>query len=134
MKTFVRRVWPFVGLAAASRGARSSHAPPIGDAAIGAAFSRTRIYAPTAFGKTVAVDDFIFLVGGKASVFGSGVARVASTAVAGDAARGAWTPRSSLRQGRTDMAVTLAGDFLYGTGGGLDGPGLDAAYAAQVRF
>jgi hypothetical protein len=32
------------------------------------------------------------------------------------------------------MAVTLAGDFLYVSGGGYQGPGVDTVYAARVRF
>ena len=36
--------------------------------------------------------------------------------------------------GYVAVALTLAGDFLYVTGGGYMGPGLDTVFAARVRF
>ena len=108
---------------------------PIGaDGKVGTAFATTALPAPTAFGKAAAVDDWVFVVGGKAAVFGSGVTSVASSPIGTDGHLGAWGKQPSLPQGRTDMAMTLAGDFLYVSGGGFDGPGKDSVYAARVRF
>jgi hypothetical protein len=113
----------------------STNGAPIGsDGKVGTAFATTPIPAPTAFGKAAAVDDWIFLVGGKSSVFGSGVPDVYSAKVASAGQLGAWGKQPSLPEGRTDMAMTLAGDFLYLSGGGFDGPGVDSVYAARVRF
>jgi len=111
------------------------HGAPIGATGdVGAPFLTTALPAATAFGKAAAVDDWVFVVGGKAAVFGSGVADVVSASIDATGGLGPWGKQAPLPQGRTDMAMTLAGDFLYVSGGGLDGPGLDSVYCARVRF
>lgn len=74
------------------------------------------------------------MIGGKSSLFGSGVPAALSAHVGADGQLGAWSAATSLPEGRTDMAVTLAGDFLYLTGGGYMGPGVATVFAARVRF
>jgi hypothetical protein len=111
------------------------HAAPVeADGSIGAPFTTEPLPAPVTFGKAVAVDGWVFVVGGKASVYGPGEASTRSSLVGAGGKLGTWTAQASLPQGRTDMALTLAGDFLYLTGGGYDGPGLATVCAARVRF
>ncbi len=111
-----------------------SGAPVTADGGVGAAFTTTALPMPITFGCGVAVDDWVFVVGGKSAVFASGQATTLSAEVGADGQLGAWTSQAALPQGRTDMAMTLAGDFLYVTGGGYMGPGLDTVFAARVRF
>ena len=101
---------------------------------IGTPFTTTSLPAPVTFGQGVAVDDWIFVVGGKAGVFDSGEANTYSSEVGANGQLGPWTAQASLSEGRTDMALTLAGDFLYLTGGGYMGPGVSTVFSARVRF
>ena len=75
---------------------------------VGPAFTTEALPTPVAFGQAVAVDDWIFVVGGTSDVY--------------------------VGPGRRDQALTLAGDFIYLTGGGYMGPGLPTVFAARVRF
>lgn len=101
---------------------------------VGSAVAVQALPSPVAFGQGVAVDDWLFVVGGKDAVFGSGVSSVVSAQLGSGGSIGAWTSQTALPDGRTDFAMTLAGDFLYVTGGGSNGPGLDTVFAARVRF
>jgi hypothetical protein len=90
---------------------------------------------PTSFGQAVAVDDWLFTVGGKDEVLtGKGRSDVVAARIGADGTLGAWSALPTLPQGRTSLALTLAGDFLYVTGGGYDAGGLDTVFAARVRF
>jgi hypothetical protein len=109
-------------------------APIDADGKVGAMFETQAIGMPIMFGEAVAVDGWIFVVGGKSSLFGSGEANTLSSAIGADGKLGAWKAQTPLPQGRTDMALTLAGDYIYLTGGGYMGPGLATVYAAKVRF
>jgi hypothetical protein len=83
----------------------------------------------------VAVDGWVFVVGGKTEIVaGAGRAEVLSAPIEADGRLGAWAEREVMPQGRTSHAVAAYGNFLYVTGGGFDGPGLDSVYVARVRF
>jgi hypothetical protein len=101
---------------------------------IGASFSTTALPMPVTFGGGVAVDDWVFVIGGKTALFGNGETNTYSAQVGAGGQLGAWTAQAPLPEGRTDMPVTVVGDFLYVTGGGDTGPGVDTVYAAKIRF
>jgi hypothetical protein len=111
-----------------------SGAPIEADGSVGASFTTEPLPTPVAFGEAVAVDDWIFQVGGQTSAFGTGVAGAVSAQVLADGKLGVWKGQPSLPEGRTSLALTLAGDFLYVTGGGYLGPGLPTVFSARVRF
>lgn len=102
----------------------------------GGSFSVASLPKPTSFGKGIAVDDFVFVVGGKDEVM-SGKGRADVFAAKIDRATGAlaeWSEVSSLPQGRTSHALVSSGNYLYVVGGGYDAGGLDSVFSAQVRF
>jgi len=102
---------------------------------VGTAFTTETLPAPLAFGQGVAVDDWIFVVGGASDIFvGPGLASAVSSQVGAGGMLGKWGDQSSLPEGRRDQALTLAGDFLYLTGGGYTAGGLPTVFAARVRF
>lgn len=101
----------------------------------GAAFAVSALPKATAFGKAVAVDDFVFVVGGKDEVMqGKGRADVFAAKIGEGGALSEWSAVSSLPQGRTSHALVAHGSFLYVVGGGFDAGGLDSVFSAQVRF
>jgi hypothetical protein len=105
------------------------------DATFGDGFSTTPLPSPTGFGEAVAVDGYVFVVGGRGEIFSPDArADVISAPIGGDGRLGAWSPQKSLPQGRTNLRVVAAQDFLYVLGGGHGGPGLDNVFAARVRF
>jgi len=108
--------------------------PVAADGKIGASFKTQPLPAPITYGNGIAVDNFVFVVGGKTTPFGTGEVGAWSSEIASSGDLGAWKAETPLPQGRTDMALTLAGDFLYLTGGGYMGPGVDTVFAARVRF
>jgi hypothetical protein len=111
------------------------HGAPLGPGgAVGTAFVTQSLPMPITYGTAASVDDWIFIVGGKSSVFGSGEVNTLSSQVGTGGQLGAWTQETPLPEGRTDMALTLAGDFLYVTGGGYMGPGVATVFVARVRF
>jgi len=101
---------------------------------VGASFTTSALPTAIIYGNAASVDDWIFVVGGKPSLFGSGEATTLSAQSLAGGQLGAWTAQTSLPEGRTDMALTLAGDFLYLSGGGYMGPGVATVFAARVRF
>ena len=105
------------------------------DGNLGTEFTTTPLGKATMFGQGVAVDDFVFVLGGREAAFG-GTARadVISTAIHGDGTLGDWTARTSMPEPRTNFQLTLGGDFLFVTGGGNTGGGLDNVWSARVRF
>jgi hypothetical protein len=101
----------------------------------GASFGVPALPKPTAFGQAIAVDDWVFVVGGKDGVLsGAGHADVFAAHVGPNGALGAWSTVASMPQGRTSHAMALAGDWLYVTGGGYDAGGLGTVFATRVRF
>jgi hypothetical protein len=108
---------------------------PIVDGAVGASVSVIALLHPRSFGKAVAVDDYIFVVGGKDAIFsGAGETEVDAAAIGADGQLGGWSAVAPLPDGRSNNDAVLGGDFLYVTGGGMGGPGLADVFAARVRF
>jgi Kelch motif protein len=100
----------------------------------GESFAVRPLPTPRSFGQAVAVDDWLFVIGGKDSVFsGAGSADVIAAKIGAGGALDAWTPVAALPAGRTSHSVAASGDFLYVTGGGLDAGGLDTVFSARVR-
>ena len=103
--------------------------------AVGAAFATTALPTPVAFGTVAAVDDYLFLVGGKDAAFtGSGQTQTASAQVAAGGQLAPWAQQAPLPEGRTNHAMAVGGDYVFVTGGGSQGPGLDTVFSARVRF
>ncbi|HSO36743.1 MAG TPA: hypothetical protein VLT33_29660 [Labilithrix sp.] len=101
----------------------------------GPSFAVAALPKPTSFGQSLAVDDWLFLVGGKEEVLsGKGRGDAFAAKIGADGTLAPWSALPPLPQGRTSLALTLAGDFLYVTGGGYDAGGLDTVFAARVRF
>jgi len=102
---------------------------------IGSPFATQKLPEPTTFGQAIAVDDYVFVLGGRdAALGGTPRAEVYSAKIGADGKLSAWTKQASLPAPRTNFQVSLGGDFLFVTGGGADGPGLDTVFAARVRF
>lgn len=101
----------------------------------GASFAVAALPKATAFGKAAAVDDWIFVVGGKDDIMnGKGRADVFTAKIGEGGALAEWTELSALPQGRTSHALVVSGNFLYVVGGGYDAGGLSSVFSAQVRF
>ena len=101
---------------------------------LGKGFATSPMLTPTAFGTVVAVDNYLFSVGGKPQIFTAGTPAVASVRVGTAGQLDAWKPQTPLPQGRTNHTTLVSGNYLYVLGGGFDGPGLDSVYSAQIRF
>ena len=98
-------------------------------------FSTTALPKGTMFGEAVAVDGYLFVVGGRDSTFGNDPrADVNSAPIASDGTVGAWSAQTALPEPRTNERIATYGDYLYVTGGGNTGPGLDSVYIAQIKF
>lgn len=90
--------------------------------------------AARAFGRAVAVDDHLFVIGGKDALFGAGEEGTYSAPLDGSGKPYDWTTQRPLPEGRTNFATVLGGDHLYVVGGGSDGPGLDTVLGARIRW
>ena len=102
---------------------------------LGASFPSSALPAPRAFGAGVGVDDWVYVLGGKTAIFnGKGEVEVYAAQVGAAGALSAFTSVASLPEGRTNLDAVVLGDFLYVTGGGSTGGGLDNVFAARVRF
>jgi hypothetical protein len=102
---------------------------------MGASFPASDLPAPRAFGNGAGVDDWVFVIGGKDSIFtGSGQPDVYAAQVGSDGELAAFTAVASMPEGRTNMDSVVLDNYLYVTGGGLAGGGLDNVFAARVRF
>jgi len=89
---------------------------------------------PTSFGRAIAVDDWLFVIGGKDEVLtGKGRSDVFAARIGADGALGEWKTVAALPEGRTSHAIAAHGDFVYVTGGGFDAGGLDTVWSARVR-
>ena len=110
-------------------------APIKSDGSVGSSFTTTALPTPVAFGTVAAVDDYLFLVGGKDATFsGMGQTQTASAQVAASGQLATWAQQAPLPQGRTNHAMAVGGDYVFVTGGGFQGPGLDTVFSARVRF
>jgi Kelch motif len=104
------------------------------DGSLGQGFSTAPMLTPTAFGTVVAVDDYLYSIGGKPAIFTAGVTGVSSVHIGPNGQLETWQAQGALPQGRTNHTTLLSGNFVYVLGGGFDGPGLDSVLSAQVRF
>lgn len=94
----------------------------------------TPLPEPVIFGEAVAVDDWVFVVGGRSQVFGGVASTRVFAAQAIDGALGAWREVAELPMGRTNHELVLVGDDLVVVGG-ADAAGGDAnVLMARVRF
>lgn len=91
--------------------------------------------APTTFGEAVAVDDWVFVAGGRGQIFGaSGTAAVVAAQHDADGNLGEWQTVSPLPMTRTNHELVVVGDFLVLTGGAGVGPGDTTVLTARVRY
>ncbi|MBA3455589.1 MAG: hypothetical protein H0T42_21020 [Deltaproteobacteria bacterium] len=90
---------------------------------------------PTTFGEAVAVDDWIFVAGGRDQVFGaSGTTTVVAAHHDAEGSLGEWSTVSALPMARTNHELVVVGDFLVLTGGAGEGPGDTTVLTARVRY
>lgn len=104
-----------------------------GGAVVGSALATSALPEPIAFGDAAVADGWVFVVGGRGTVFGASASTHVWAAQASGATLGAWSAVSSLPEGRSNHVSVLAGNWLYVTGGGNGGPGLDTVFVAQAR-
>jgi hypothetical protein len=98
-------------------------------------FATAALPKPTGAGVAMAVDEYIYSFGGKDEMYrGKGSTDVWSTKIATDGTLGAWSTQPAMPAGRSNHCGVVAGDFVWITGGGYDGGGLDNVYSARVRF
>ncbi|HUS28693.1 MAG TPA: kelch repeat-containing protein, partial [Kofleriaceae bacterium] len=77
----------------------------------GAAIATTSLPQPVGFGEATVVDEWLFVVGGRAQVFGApGTTQVYAAPLAADGTVGAWTSTLALPMARTNHDLVLAGD------------------------
>ena len=97
--------------------------------------STTPLPEPVMFGEAVAVDDWVFVVGGRSQVFGGTAStKVYAAQATTDGTLGAWTEVTVLPMGRTNHELVAVGDFLV-LPGGADAMGGDAnVLIARARF
>ncbi|MBV8760291.1 MAG: hypothetical protein JO257_23570 [Deltaproteobacteria bacterium] len=101
----------------------------------GPAVPTTPLPTPTGFGEAVAVDDYVFLVGGRTQVFGgSGTTATYAAHIEAGGALEAWQPATALPMGRTNHDLVRVGDFLVLTGGATSGGGDATVLVSQVRY
>ena len=101
---------------------------------VGPATSTTALPAPVAFGEAVAVDDWLFVAGGRAQVFGGAASTAVYAApIAADGTLGSWQTPTALPMPRTNHVLSLVGDYLVLTGGAASGGGDTTVLLAQVR-
>jgi hypothetical protein len=101
----------------------------------GPTVSTTPLPQPVGFGEAVVVDDWLFVVGGRAQVFGApGTTLVFAAPLASDGSVGAWTTPVALPMERTNHDLVLVDDYLVLTGGAATGPGDANVLVSRVRF
>ena len=101
----------------------------------GPATQTTALPTAVGWGEGAAVDDWLFVVGGRAITFGApGTTNVFAAPIQADGALGSWVPATALPMPRTNHDLVLAGDYLVLTGGAANGPGDATVLVAQVRF
>ncbi len=95
----------------------------------------TPLPEPVMFGEAVAVDDWVFVVGGRSQVFGGAAStKVYAAQATADGTLGEWAEVSALPMGRTNHELVAVGDFLV-LPGGADAMGGDAnVLVARARF
>lgn len=107
----------------------------LGTGGIGVGRPTTKLPAPVSFGEAIAVDDFVFVVGGRAQVFGGEPSTAVYAApVLTDGALGEWATLAPLPMARTNHELALVGDHLVIAGGAAGGAGDANVLVARVRF
>jgi hypothetical protein len=99
--------------------------------------TRATLELPTqlGFGEAVAVDDWLFVVGGRAQVFGApGTSTVFAGKLADSGDVTEWLPLAALPMARTNHELAVVGDYLVLTGGAVMGPGDDTVWTSRGRF
>jgi hypothetical protein len=100
----------------------------------GPAGATTPLPVAVGFGEAIAVDDWVFVVGGRATVFGApGTSQVFAAQVAPDGSLGAWR-ETALPIGRTNHELALVGDYLVVSGGATMGAGDANVLVSRVRW
>jgi len=106
-----------------------------GDGAVGVGRPTTKLPAPTAFGEAAAVDDFVFVVGGRPQVFGGQASSSVYAAHVGvDGGLEGWTTLAALPMARTNHELVVVGDYLVIAGGASEAGGDANVMSARVRF
>jgi len=103
---------------------------------VGAATIRptTPLPTPVMFGEAIAVDDWVFVVGGRDQVFGGTAStKVYAAQAASDGSLGAWT-ETALPIGRTNHELATVGDHLVLLGGADQAGGDATVLISRVRF
>lgn len=89
---------------------------------------------PVAFGEAVAVDRFVFVVGGRAQVFGGAPSTHVHVApMSSDGTLGTWRT-TQLPIARTNHELAVVGDYLVMAGGADTAGGDSQVWIARVRF
>lgn len=106
------------------------------DGAIGAPQPGAALPVPTAFGEAVAVDDWVFVVGGRSQTLGgtNGSTLAVAAHVEAGGLPGPWHAVAALPMLRTNHELVAIGDFLVLTGGAGTGPGDTTVLTARVRY
>jgi hypothetical protein len=100
----------------------------------GPAVATTPLPAATGFGEAVAVDDYLFIAGGRGAVFGATASTATYVAhLAADGSIEPWQPATALPVARTNHDLVLVGDFLVLTGGATAGGGDTTVLVSRVR-
>ncbi len=96
----------------------------------------TALPMPIAFGEAAAVDDWLFVVGGRSQTLGGTNGSTAALAahVEADGSLGPWQTVAALPMLRTNHELAVVGDFLVLTGGAGTGPGDTTVLTARVRY
>jgi hypothetical protein len=100
----------------------------------GASFAVAALPKATSFGKAIAVDSWVFVVGGKTDPGAKPRPDIFAGQIDASGKIASWSQAGSLPEARSSLSVAAGGDFIYVTGGGNDAGGLDTVFAAQVRY
>ncbi|HEU0030787.1 MAG TPA: hypothetical protein VFQ53_09140 [Kofleriaceae bacterium] len=105
------------------------------DGSLGNTRPTTKLPAPVAFGEAVAVDDYVFVAGGRAQVFGgAATTSVYAAHVEADGSLAPWTTLAPLPMARTNHELVVVGDYLVIAGGAGAAGGDTTVLTARVRF
>jgi hypothetical protein len=85
------------------------------------------------YGAAVAVDGYVFAIGGRTEVLGVAPLPTVLSAKSDGATVGAWTTQAAMPSPRSNQTATVVGDWLFVLGGGNNGPGLDTVFRARVK-
>ena len=104
--------------------------------ALAAPHATAALPSPTAFGEAAAVDDWVFVAGGRSQTLGGagGSTTVVAAHVESDGSLGAWQTVAALTVPRTNHELAVVGDYLVLTGGAATGPGDTTVLTARVRY